>query len=144
MEMIAETKDETYTGSCHCKTVKFRITGPLRPFVVCHCTDCLRTAGFSWAAAQFNTAQMTFLSGKDHIDWYASSSEAKRGFCKTCHAQMFFRANGGQVTSVSPGMLDHVNGLQTAGHIYRSSMPQCCRSTDDLPDIDQQFNAAKP
>ena len=144
MDTLELTKNMTYTGSCHCKDVTFQISGPLRPIIICHCTDCLRTAGFSWAAAQFASAQLTFLSGEDKIDWYASSQQAKRGFCKRCHAQLFFRANDSGVTSVSPGMLDDLTGLEAAGHIYRSSMPHCCQQVENLPDIDAQFQANRP
>ena len=144
MKPLPATNGQTYTGACHCKAVSFSITGPLYPIVACHCTDCLRTAGFTWAATKFVTTQLTILTGREVIDWYATSDIAKRGFCSTCHAQIFYRENDSQVTSVSPGMLDRLDGLETAGHIFRSSMPNCCQNIENLPDIDRKFYDEKP
>lgn len=141
MDFIEETRGKHYTGSCHCGAVKIAMKGPLRPFVVCHCTDCLRTAGYTWAAAQLPHDQLEITQGSENVDWYASSNFAKRGFCKTCHAQMFFKDNDSDFASVSVGMFDSFEGMKTTGHIFRNSMPDCCHKIDDLPDMDVEFYA---
>ncbi|MGO1081292.1 GFA family protein [Inquilinus sp. CA228] len=33
------------TGGCLCGAVRYRVTGPLRPVVACHCSQCRRTSG---------------------------------------------------------------------------------------------------
>lgn len=141
MDIIKETIGKSYTGSCHCGTVKLAMQGPLYPFVICHCTDCLRIAGFTWAAAKMTHEQLEITQGADNVDWYASSNFAKRGFCKTCHAQMFFSNDDSPLISVSVGMFDNTDEMQTAGHIYRNSMAACCYKADSLPDIDDRFYA---
>ncbi len=139
MEIVKETYGKSYTGSCHCGDVKIAMDGPFYPFVICHCSDCLSLAGYSWSAAKLHHSQLRFTQGADNVDWYASSDFAKRGFCKSCHAQMFFRLNDSELLSISVGMFDHYDGMQTKGHIYRSDMPACCHKIDDLPDIDNVF-----
>lgn len=142
MNFLDETRGKDYTGSCHCGAIKIAMKGPLRPFVICHCKDCLGTAGFSWAAAQLPHEQLEVKTGVENLDWYASSHFAKRGFCKTCHAQMFFKNNDSDFISVSVGMFDNFDGMRVSGHIFRKSMPDCCHKIDDLPDIDVDFYAA--
>ena len=139
MKPVLETKDRSYTGSCHCGAVTIAMTGPFYPFVICHCRDCLRTAGFSWSAAKLDKDNLTFTSGADNVDWYASSDFAKRGFCKTCHAQMFFCLNDSEVMSVSVGMFDNYDAMQAAGHIFRGDLPDCMHNNGALPDIDSDF-----
>ncbi|MGC6517222.1 MAG: GFA family protein [Candidatus Puniceispirillaceae bacterium] len=141
MKPIEATKGRQYTGRCHCGAVTIKMQGPFHPFVVCHCLDCLRTSGFTWAAAKCHDHQLTITSGAEQIDWYASSEGARRGCCKTCHAHMFFKVTGTDIISISPGMFDTLEGMYTQGHIYRDSMPKCCQSLDTLPDIDDAFNA---
>lgn len=139
MPLIEETKDKIYTGSCHCGAVTLEMHGPLHPFVICHCDDCTNISGYTWAAAQMPYDNLKITTGADHVDWYASSENAKRGFCKTCHAHMFFHLNDADYASVSVGMFDHYDGLYTMGHIFRQSLADCCQNDDSLPDIDETF-----
>lgn len=141
MAILKDTIGKSYTGGCHCGAVKIAMEGPLYPFVICHCEDCLRTSGFTWAAAKLRDEQLTFTKGADQVDWYQSSESAKRGSCKICHANMFFKLNGSELISIAPGMFDNLDGMITKGHIYRSALPDICQRLDDHPDIDDEFNA---
>ena len=140
-DFIEETAGTVFSGGCHCGAVRFEAHGPLRPIVVCHCTDCFGLSGYSWAATAVDDTRFALTKGADNIDWYASSDFARRGFCKSCHAQMFYRLNDKAQTSVSPGMLDHLDGLYTAGHIYRASLPKACHISSDAPDLMADLDA---
>lgn len=139
MDILENTIGKSYTGGCHCGAVKIKMTGPLYPFVACHCSDCLRTSGTSWAAAKLGLDQLEFTSGEENIDWYKSSDNAARGCCKTCHANMFFRLDGSDLISIAPGMFDNYDGLEIKGHIYRKSLPDVCQNWEARPDIDDEF-----
>ena len=132
---ILETAGKIFTGGCHCGAVQFSAIGPLRPIVVCHCTDCLRLAGYSWAATAVADDRLSITQGAENLDWYQSSDIAQRGFCKTCHAQLFYRRIEG-MTSIAPGMLDNLDGLFVTGQIYRSSLAEACHVTPDVPELD--------
>lgn len=136
MEVIKATKDCHYTGHCHCGAVQFAFTGPVRPIVICHCDDCLRISGYSWAATAVPRSQFQFITGEDAVSWYRSSETAARGFCQTCHAHLFFHLDGRDAISVAPGMMDNWDGIYCSGHIYRDNMPTCCAALDELSDLD--------
>jgi len=139
MDSIKQTQGKQYAGGCHCGSIRFELTGPLRPIVICHCTDCLKLAGYSWGATNVDLSRFRFTQGEEHLDWYHSSDIAKRGFCKNCHAQLFYKRHDRQDISISPGMLDNLDGLYCAGHIYRHSLPSAIAHIDGLDDLEQGF-----
>ena len=44
---IAETEGRSFDGGCHCGAIRFRVQGPLRQILMCHCSDCLKISGTS-------------------------------------------------------------------------------------------------
>ena len=69
------------SGGCLCGAVRYEVRGALRPVVMCHCTQCRRMTGHVMAATGARHADFRLLS-EDGLGWYASSAEARRGFCK--------------------------------------------------------------
>ena len=47
---IAETEGSSFDGSCHCGAIRFRVQGPHRKILMCHCSDCPKISGTSWGA----------------------------------------------------------------------------------------------
>lgn len=137
--IIPETAGKSYRGSCHCGAVAFEAIGPMREIIVCHCTDCLKLAGYSWAATTVQKDRFAFRRGADNVRWYQSSDFAERGFCENCHAQLFYRQTARDTISISPGMLDNFEGLYTSGQIYRASLPEACILSADAPDLDDEW-----
>jgi hypothetical protein len=108
---------EAHTGGCLCGGVRYRVSGPLRHVIACHCSQCRRTSGHFVAATSANTTDIEFLSDAT-LTWYASSSDAKRGFCNRCGGNLFWRVNGTLKTSIMAGTLDAPTGLRIAEHIF--------------------------
>ena len=46
---IPSTAGQIFHGRCHCGAITLSVTGPLRQILACHCDDCRRLAGASWA-----------------------------------------------------------------------------------------------
>ena len=130
-----ERVKKQFTGSCHCGAVRFGITGA-RPIVVCHCRDCMRLGGFSWAATACRDEDFVLFSDKNIVDWYASSALVKRGFCRQCHAHMFYKKQGDLTISIAVGMLEDTGGLHISGQWFDASLPEACRHVFALTDRD--------
>lgn len=119
-----------HTGGCLCGAVTFQVTGPLRPVVACHCTQCRKTSGHYVAATSALRADVAI---KGDVSWYQSSANARRGFCGTCGSNLFWDGPGANL-SIFAGTIDGATGLETIGHIFcadrgdyydiRSDMPQ--------------------
>jgi hypothetical protein len=117
------------TGGCLCGAVRYRVAGPLRPVVACHCTQCRKTSGHYVAAT---SARRGDLSISGEVRWYASSDTARRGFCPVCGAQLFWDGPG-ETLSIFAGTLDGPTGLATAGHIFTADKGDYYEIPADLP-----------
>ena len=120
------------TGGCLCGRVRFEVTGPLRPVVACHCTQCRKASGFHVAAT--SAARDTVTTTGD-VTWYQSSDNARRGFCGTCGSQLFWDGPG-QNLSIFAGTLDSPTDLNLEGHIFCADKGDYYEIADDLPKAD--------
>ncbi len=117
------------TGGCLCGAIKYTVSGPLRPVIVCHCKQCQRTSGFHVAATSAPRDTVK-IDGK--VTWFQSSETAKRGFCGICGSNLFWSGSG-QNLSIFAGTLDAPTGLKLIGHIYCADKGDYYDVTDDLP-----------
>lgn len=122
-------------GSCLCGRVTYRITGPLRTVIACHCNQCRKTSGHFVAASQAAKESIE-VSGKEYLTWYRSSETAQRAFCSICGSQMFWEPDGKNVVSIMAGTLDGPTGLTIAQHIY-------CEAKGDYYELPEQVSGMK-
>jgi hypothetical protein len=106
-----------HRGACLCGAVRFEVDGPMRPVVVCHCTQCRRQTGH-YLAATCVLHEHFRLTAAETLRWYAASPDAQRGFCATCGSFLFWRRTGGTEMSFTPGSLEGPTGLAIEGHIF--------------------------
>ena len=104
-------------GSCLCGGVAFEVTGPARPVVACHCTQCRKQSGHFWAASAVPMAGLTLLRSET-LAWYAATDSARRGFCTGCGAFLFWQATGSDQISFAAGAIDGPTGLGVAEEWY--------------------------
>ncbi len=105
------------TGSCLCGAVAYEVTGPMRPAIACHCTQCRKQSGHFPAFT--NTKNEHFrLVTSEPLKWYRASGFAARGFCGACGSVMFWKRDGGDQISIAAGSLDGPTGLRIEGHIF--------------------------
>src|SRR5215467_4027404 len=105
------------TGGCLCGAVRYAVHGALRPVVMCHCTQCRRVTGHYMAATGARRADFHLLA-RQALRWYASSEQARRGFCARCGSTLFWQGVGRDYISIAAGSLDDASGLATACHIF--------------------------
>lgn len=119
------------TGGCLCAEVSYRVTGPLRPVVACHCGQCRRSSGHHVAAT---SAPRDKVEIEGEVRWYRSSAEARRGFCPACGSNLFWDG-GGERLSIFAGTLDGPTGLAMQGHIFCAEKGDYYEIADGLPQV---------
>ena len=105
------------TGGCLCGAVRYRVSGDLRPIIMCHCTQCRRMTGHVMAATAARRADF-HLVAEAGLKWYAASEQARRGFCTRCGSTLFWDGVGRDYISIAAGTLDDSSGLKVAHHIF--------------------------
>lgn len=130
--------DPVATGGCLCGGVRYRVQGPLRDVIACHCSQCRKTSGNFVAASQVSTASLQLLESTT-LRWYRSSPAAERGFCERCGGNLFWRelTPAASVTSIMAGTLDTPTGLRTVEHIYTADKSDYYEITDGAPQSKQ-------
>ena len=120
------------SGGCLCGAVRYEVRGPLRPVVNCHCGQCRRTSGHFVAATAALRKDLTLVEDEG-LRWYDSSESARRGFCRTCGASVFWEAVSGDRISIMAGTLDSPTGLETVAHIFVRDAGDYYTIDDALP-----------
>lgn len=130
----------TATGGCLCRGVRYRVTGPLREVVFCHCTQCRRSSGH-YAAATACAPGDLVLEAEATLTWHRASDIAARGFCGTCGGNLFWKPDHGGHVAIFAGTLDAPTGLRAARHIHVASKGDYYRIADGLPRFDLEPEA---
>ena len=121
---------QTHTGSCACGGVAFAMTGPLRPVIACHCTQCRKTSGHYSASFDAHESQLDWQAR--HLAEYVTPGGGRRGFCPVCASSLFFRAADGSF-SVEAGCIEKPTGGRLAAHIFVEDKGDYYSLTDGLP-----------
>lgn len=119
-------------GGCLCGRVRFRISGPLREVIFCHCSQCRKQSGLYFAATSVS-ADALDLSGAQDITWYAASHFAKRGFCSTCGSALFWKPNDEARYAILAGTFDDPSCLVPGYHICTEGRAGFYAIADGLP-----------
>jgi hypothetical protein len=123
---------EVHTGACLCGAVKFRVDGPMREIVFCHCGQCRRQTGLYYASTNVADTDLT-IEGAENITWYQSSKEGRRGFCKHCGSALFWKYDGQEQISIQAGSLDKPTQLMPGYHIFCADKGDFYEINDGLP-----------
>ncbi len=131
-----EDQEKVFSGSCLCGSVTYEITGPLRPVVGCHCTQCRKTSGHFVAATQGYWSRLRLLR-EEGLKWYRSSETASRAFCGNCGSSLFWRRHDDPLLSIMTGTLDGDTGLTMQCHIRAEDKGDYYEILDGLPRLSQ-------
>jgi hypothetical protein len=121
-------------GGCLCGAVRYEVHGPLRPIVMCHCSQCRRVTGHFMAATAARRRDFKLLAA-DELKWYESSDEARRGFCARCGSTLFWDGRGLDYLSIAAGSLDDASGLAVACHIFVTDKGAYYQISDGAPQV---------
>ena len=124
-----------HTGSCLCGKISIEVSGPLREVLACHCTQCRKQSGHHYAATNAPDEAIK-VTGKDHLKWFQSSLDAKRGFCSQCGSALFWKHQDDPFTSIMAGCFDKPSGLKLERHIFVADKGDYYDIADGLPQSD--------
>ncbi len=135
---MADPKPEILSGGCLCGGVRYRLTGPRRDVIVCHCENCRRTHGHVAAYTSVARGDLQ-LTDEQTLQWFHDRSpDTYRGFCNRCGASLFWDARDGKnKISVAAGTLDDASSLKTIGHVYVSEAGGYYEIEDGLPQFER-------
>ena len=119
------------TGGCLCGAVRYRVLGPLRDVVFCHCTRCRRTHGHFAAYTACRADDLDLLEARG-LRWYTQEGR-RRGFCCECGASLLWQRDGAETISIAAGTLDAPTGLRPSRHIFTADAGDYYEITDSLP-----------
>lgn len=94
--------------------------------------QCRKQSGHIVAATACGDGQLS-VSGEENLTWYAASPSARRGFCRTCGALLFWKANGSNKTSIMAGSFEKPSGLHGGHHIHVADKGDYYEIADGLP-----------
>lgn len=124
---------QAFSGGCFCGTVRFNVTAPSTPFVVCHCRDCQYASGGGPAHVLVVPREgLEVVRGQGLLRSFTSVSDSghdvTRQFCSTCGTPMF------EVLELEPdirlvkvGTLDDASGLHVDATAWTVSAPPWAR-----------------
>ena len=107
---------DSATGSCLCGAVRYRVNGPLRDVVFCHCSRCRRTHGHFAAYTACAREDLDLIEARG-LRWY-EADERRRGFCGECGASVLWEREDRPTISIAAGTLDPPTGLRPSHHIF--------------------------
>lgn len=125
--------DEKLEGGCQCGAIRYQISGQPVMTAICHCSMCRRAnAAPAVAWAMYQESQVAF--GKATPKLFASSAEAKRGFCPVCGTQISFTAEFiPGLVDITIGSLDYPERVNPTLHYWDSRRLPWVQFADDLP-----------
>jgi hypothetical protein len=131
------------TGHCLCGSVRFRVLGPLRQPVACHCGQCRRQTGHFAANTAARRSDLC-LDRDDGLRWFESSPGVHRGFCAHCGSTLFWDNRDRPYIGIAAGSLDAPTGLQLAAHIYTDDAGDYYAISDPLPQDPGKHHGVPP
>ncbi|KAF2416558.1 hypothetical protein EJ08DRAFT_99253 [Tothia fuscella] len=120
------TTTTSISGSCLCGTIKYSLKGTDKGPVLCHCDNCQKTTGSSFANNhRFTRAEITLTEGKDAIKSYKDTNTISgnpliRWFCSNCGSPIYLE-NGkfkGLVIVYSGGIDGDLRHKTPAGELF--------------------------
>ncbi len=131
-----------YSGSCLCGAVQFEIKGQINHIVHCHCSQCRKAQGSSFATNGIvNSPDFNILSGKEQLTGYESTPGQTKYFCKICGSPIISKtaAKPDQVRIRLGTIISDIKERPVA-HIFTTSKANWEEITGDIP----QYESYEP
>ena len=121
-----------HKGSCLCGAVTFEVQGDLPGPDACHCSKCRRHSGHYFASTDVPRSAVT-IRGEENVGWFVSSEKARRGFCRTCGASLFWDPLFRDWIGIAMGAFDTPTATHLHVHIFTADKGDYYEIADGLP-----------
>jgi len=113
---------EILMGSCLCGAVKYQVKQAPSEFYFCHCQQCQKVTGSSFAANIIGRPKdIEWLSGEDVLTHFAHPSRAfSKTFCSRCGSGLPHVNKSGTSLVIPAGSLDRETALIPQANIFMS------------------------
>jgi hypothetical protein len=119
---------ESIHGACHCGRVRVTMPAESTGVVVCHCADCQKLHGNSFALFAAEQTAVHF-EGEEHIRWYHSSPQNERSFCGHCGSRLAKRPIEGTRIQVSAGLFERTLPRKVMKNLWLEQKPAWVEAT---------------
>ena len=114
-------------GRCLCGAVEYSLGEDPLTLYACHCTDCQRQTGSSFALSMIVRREaLEVVRGQpDQYSVEVADGRIKQAhFCSRCSTRLWGPASVAGLVVLEPGTLDDTSWLRPIGHIWtRSAQP---------------------
>jgi hypothetical protein len=125
-------------GRCVCGAVSFRVAGPLRDVINCHCARCRRFTGHHMAATLAEVGDVEIDDVEGQLTWFEPVDEAAYAFCGRCGSSLFWQGvSTPDRISICAGTLEPPTGLSTAEAWWVAEASDY-HQRPDLPERDRE------
>ncbi|MFO0563146.1 MAG: GFA family protein [Polyangiales bacterium] len=119
---MSDAATHELSGACHCGRVRVTMPAESAGVVVCHCADCQKLHGNSFALFAAERSKVRW-EGEEHVRWYRSSSANERSFCAECGSRLAKRPVEGTRIMVSAGLFDHALPRKAIKNLWVEQKP---------------------
>jgi len=112
----------TLSGACHCGSVRVTMPADSAGVVVCHCADCRKLHGNSFALFAAERSAVRW-EGEEHVRWYPSSPANERSFCAQCGSRLAKRPVAGTRIMVSAGLFERALPRKVVKNLWVEQKP---------------------
>ena len=113
-------------GGCLCGEVRYRLAEDPVTLYACHCTDCQRETGASFALSMIvRDKSLAILRGapRTYSIELADGRQKRATYCERCSTRLWGPSSVAGLAVLQPGTLDDTSWLRPIGHIWTPQRP---------------------
>lgn len=123
--------NETLSGGCQCGRIRYTVEVEDHDAYLCHCRMCQRaTGGVSIAFKTLPKARRHWVT---EPEFYASSSFARRPFCRECGTPLGFEYGDSEKCDITVGSLDDPSLMLPSSNFGIETRHDAWSDTSHLP-----------
>lgn len=113
------------TGGCQCREVRYEVREEPMAVWACHCTECQRQSGASFALSMLIKRDAVVLTHGQPKVWQRIADSGRAmdcAFCPDCGTRLWHNPTANAAATIlKPGTLDDTGWLEPVGHIWTKS-----------------------